>query len=269
MAGVPGALSREELCRLIEGTIGERRMAEIKAALGDFPAAPFDAPEKILCILFASRAGSSYAGRLLANTPWFGQVGENFAPDQLFAIAARRGLPDLHAAAQWMIRRRGSDRAFGYKAGFSVLASAAQLGFLGDTLERTRFVMLRRRDRIAQAVSLAKAEMSGRFHSNQDGAEALTAEDYDGEAILHCLHRIERAEHELADFAERVKGVAAPVVYYEDICADPAGFVGATLEMLDLPMPGDFDASVDLEILRDEVSEAWAARFRKERPVSN
>ncbi|MBC2776773.1 Stf0 family sulfotransferase [Parasphingopyxis marina] len=268
MSQPPGDLSRDQLCALIEGYIGEPRMAKIGEALGDFAPEPFAAPPRILCILFASRSGSSYAGRLLAKTGHFEEVGENFAPDQLRAIAERRSLPDLHAAARWMVGRRGTKRAFGYKAGFSVLASAARLGFLNETLERTQFVALRRRDRIAQAVSLARAEMSGRFHSNQQPDRAVTEQDYDGEAIAGCLHRIERAEHDLADFAERI-GARPMLAYYEDICADPARFAASVCDLLDLPMAGDFDASVDLEILRDAVNDAWAARFREDWPVSS
>ncbi len=258
-------MARADLLALIEGYIGPERMAAIAAALGDVPARPLEAPPKIAAILFASRSGSSYAGRLLANTPFFNQVGENFAPDQLAAIAKRRSLSDSHSAAQWMIGHRGTAQAFGYKAGFSVLASAAHLGFLDQTLARTQFLLLRRRDRVAQAISLAKAELSGQFHSNQQDGRPVALSDYDSDHIARNLDRIDRNERDLADFVAQI-GKAAPIVYYEDICADPAGFVSSVCTLLDLPVPEALTTEVDLDILRDMVSEEWSTRFREERP---
>jgi len=258
-------MARADLLALIESYIGPERMAVIAAALGDVPARPLDAPPKIAAMLFASRSGSSYAGRLLANTVYFNQVGENFAPDQLAAIAERRSLPDSHSAAQWMIGHRGTPEAFGYKAGFSVLAAAAHLGFLDQTLARTQFLLLLRRDRVAQAVSLTKAELSGRFHSNQQGGRPVSASDYDGDHIARNLDRIERNERDFADFVAQI-GKAALIVYYEDIYADPGAFVGSVCTLLDLPVPETLTTDVDLEILRDEISEEWSSRFREDQP---
>ena len=61
-------------------------------------------------------------------------------------------------------------------------------------------------------------------------------------------------------------GKPAPVYAYEDVCADPAGFVAEMCGLLDLPAPIDFNPEVELEILRDDVSAAWIERFRKEYP---
>lgn len=260
-------MTRADLLALIERYIGPERMAAIAAVLDEAPARPLEAPDKIVAMLFASRSGSSYAGRLLANTPYFNQVGENFAPDQLAAIAKRRSLPNCHSAAQWMIGHRGTHEAFGYKAGFTVLAAAAHLGFLDKTLARTQFLLLRRRDRVAQAISLTKAELSGRFHSNQQDGRPVALPDYDGDHIARNLNRIERNERDFVDFLSRI-GKAAPIIYYEDICAGPAAFVGSVCALLDLTVPEDLNTNVDLEILRDAVSEEWSARFREDRPGS-
>lgn len=164
-----------------------------------------------------------------------------------------------------MISHRGSAQAFGYKAGFTVLASAAYLGFLDQTLARTQFLLPRRRDRIAQAVSLTKAELSGRFHSNQKGSRAVILDDYDANLVAKNLARIRRTEGDLSDFVARI-GRDATLFYYEDICADPPNFVGSICALLDLPVPERIDTDVDLEILRDAISEDWTIRFREAHP---
>lgn len=260
-------IARADLLALLARFMGKARLGAVADIIGQVPDTPYDLPPKIVSILFASRSGSSYAGRLLANTDHFGRVGENFAPDQLAAIAQRRDLPDLHAATQWMIGHRGTPQAFGYKAGFSVLAAAAYLGFLDQSLGRTQFCLLRRRDRLAQAVSLAKAELSGRFHSNQPGGKPVSFDDYDAALIKKNLKRILRNEKDLADFVAAL-GKDAPLFYYEDICAEPAAFVRSICGLVDLPMAENFDPEVDLKILRDDISEEWMERFRADHPTN-
>jgi hypothetical protein len=53
-----------------------------------------ETPDRLLMILFASRAGSTYAGQLLANTPYFHRVAETFnrrsAPISMTGRQSRR-----------------------------------------------------------------------------------------------------------------------------------------------------------------------------------
>ena len=257
--------SREALLRLLAGYVGEERAAEIGDELDCGPAAGLRAPPAILCILFASRSGSNYAGRLLSNTPYFGEIAESFRPRQLEAVREREGLADCAAAAQWMIDNRGTPHAFGFKAGFNVLIGAAHLGVFPELLDRTSFLLLRRRDRVAQAVSLLKGELGGPMNTRQGEFREIGSGEYDAEAIADNVGRIRRNEAQLEDFAARL-GQSAPLVHYEDICADPRGFVAETCRMLDLEPPAQLDIEVDLGVVRDEVSAEWCERFRAERP---
>jgi LPS sulfotransferase NodH len=213
-----------------------------------------------------ARSGSTYVGKLLSNTPSFADVNESFQPEQLVAIRERHGLADSRAAAQWMIDNRGTADAFGYKAGFSVLIAASRIGFLSETLERTRFIRLVRRDKVAQAISLLRAELGGKLHSVVPGeAKAISAEDYDAEKIAFNIAHVTRNERWFSEILDRL-GKPAQTCIYEDICKDPGGFVASVCAQMDLPVPADFDAGVDLKILRDDISAQWAQRFRKERP---
>lgn len=225
----------------------------------------FEVPEKVLAILFASRSGSNYLGQLLSSTGWFREIGESFRPSQLSKIRDRYGLRDRRDAAQWMIDNRGTAHAFGFKAGFTVLVAAAELGFLTEVFERTQFVLLRRRDQVAQAVSLVKSKLSGRTHSGQPEARPLTDSDYDAGAIAFELSNIVEVDGQLAEFLERL-GKPAPVLYYEDICAEPTRHVEQVCRLMGLEMPADFVPKVRLGILRDEISAGWTKRFRAENP---
>jgi LPS sulfotransferase NodH len=217
-------------------------------------------------MLFPSRAGSNFLGQLLSSTGWFNEIAESFNPGQVAKIKARHDLNDSHQALQWMIDNRGTPHAFGFKAGFFVLSASADSGFLSEVIDRAHVILLRRRDRVAQAVSLQKGKMGGRMHTLQSGARELVDEDYDGEALSREVHNIKRTEIRLAECAERL-GKKAPLFYYEDICADPVTHVTAICDMMGLEMPWHYEPKkVRLNVLRDDLSQRWIDRFRAENP---
>jgi LPS sulfotransferase NodH len=257
--------SREALLDLFASYLphGRESVRQIQNELSLARRGSFRTPEKILIILFASRAGSNYLGQLLSSTGWFNEIGESFRPGQLAKIRDRFGLSDLHDAAQWMIDHRGTPQAFGLKAGLSVLTAAAEIAFLPEVLDRTRFVLLRRRDRVAQAVSLVKGKLSGQMHSLQPVARVLDDDDYDAQAIAAQVAQIEQRENQYAVLVERF-GKAAPVLYYEDICARPQQHVTVVCEHLELSMPADYEPRVRLSVLRDDLNARWTKRFRSE-----
>jgi LPS sulfotransferase NodH len=245
---------------------GSERVEQIQRDLGLTRHGGFRTPKHILMMLFPSRSGSNYFGQLLCSTGWFNEIGESFNPGQVAKIKARYGLTDTHDALQKMIDYRGTPHAFGFKAGFFVMTGAAECGFLSEVIERAHVILLRRRDRIAQAVSLQKGKMGARMHTLQTGRRELNDEDYDGEALLREYHNIVRTEETLADCAERL-GKKAPLFYYEDICADPVANVTAVCDLMGLEMPWNYaPTKVRLDVLRDELSQRWIERFRDEHP---
>lgn len=229
----------------------------------------FRSPKNILIMLFPSRAGSNYFGQLLSSTGWFNEVAESFNPGQVAKIRDRYELNDAHEALQWMIDQRGTPHAFGFKAGFYVLTAAAHSGFLTEVIDRAKIILLRRRDRVAQAVSLQKGKMGARMHTLQSGGRELTDDDYDADALMREYNNIERTEVNLAECVEQL-GKTAPVYYYEDICADPVGNVTSVCDHMGLEMPWNYaPKKVRLNVLRDDLSKRWADRFRSENPEYN
>lgn len=258
--------TRQELLDLCIHYFGAERVEKIQKDLALTRFGDFRTPKHILIMLFPSRAGSNYFGQLLCSTGWFNEIGESFNTGQVAKIRERHELEDSHDALQWMIDNRGTPHAFGFKAGFFVLTAAAESGFLTEVIDRAHVILLRRRDRIAQAVSLQKGKMGGRMHTLQSGRRELTDEDYDGGALLREVHNIVRTEENLAECAQRL-GKQAPVFYYEDICADPVTNVTAVCDMMGLEMPWHYSPrKVRLDVLRDDLSQRWIERFRHEHP---
>jgi LPS sulfotransferase NodH len=258
---------REQLLALLAEYLprGGEGVREISEQLGLREHRKFAAPDKILVILFASRSGSNYLGQLLSSTGWFREINESFRPSQLDKIRSRYALAGMHEAAQWMIDQRGTSQAFGFKAGFNVLVSAAELGFLHEVLERAHIVLLRRRDRLAQAVSIRKMNLTGRTHSGQPQDRILTEDDYDAAAIAFQMAKIDEVSNHLADLVQRL-GKTATILHYEDICAQPEQHVATVCESMGLTMPVDYRPRVRVQVLCDDLSERWIERFRSENP---
>ena len=257
--------SFSDLELLFERSFGRHRLHAIRDRLIlPKPAADFaDAPERILIILFSSRSGSTYAGRLLANTPYFEAIGEYFNPPELARIRHEYDLPDDGAAAAQVLGDWSSRQAFGAKCGGPGIIGALYSGFLPALLDRIAFISLRRRDTVAQAVSMAKAKLSGQYHSTGRTRREVRAEDYDQRLIAGCLMQIRFANRQLEHLASALPNIS-PEVQYEDVAADPQGFVNMTLDLLDLPRIGKIDTKVDLKVMRNTVNAEWTERFHSE-----
>jgi LPS sulfotransferase NodH len=261
--------TREELLDLCEDVFQTPRVAQIRESLAGSRHGDFRTPKNILMMLFPSRSGSNYFGQLLSSTGWFAEIAESFSPGQLHKVMKNKGLNDIHETAQWMVDHRGTPHGFGFKAGVAVLTGAAEVGLLSEVVDRAQIVLLRRRDRVAQAVSLYKGKVSGQMHTRQSSGHPISDEDYDGEAIGREFRNIPRTEGKLAEFARRL-GKTAPLYYYEDICADPVTHVTEVCNLMGLEMPWHYaPKKVRLGVLRDGLSERWCERFRSENPDIN
>lgn len=264
MVSGPPARSREELLALCTELFRADRIQKIQDDLPVPRYGGFRTPKNILMMLFPSRSGSNYFGQLLASTGWFNEIAESFSPGQLNKIKARESLDDPYQAAQWMIDHRGTPHGFGFKAGATVLTGAAHVGLLTEVLDRAQIVLLRRRDRVGQAISLFKGKLGARMHTRQSEGRPLTDDDYDFDAIAREYRHIPRIENKLVEFTQRV-GKKAPLYYYEDICDDPVTHVQEVCDLMGLEMPWHYaPRKVRLGVLRDELSEQWANRFREE-----
>lgn len=255
-----------DLAAVARNSLGEATVDSIGEQIGwrGPPIGTDELPEHLLVMLFASRAGSTFAGDLLSGTPHFNRVGEFFNPRQLQRLREREGFADNPETLRWMIRRFGTPHAFGAKCGVPGLAGALATGFLEASFPRLRFLVLDRRDRVAQAVSLYRAELTGRFHARQQARGTIGPDDYNRAAIAERIGVIDRVYGMFDAFLART-GKSAARYWYEDVSDDPAGFVNAVCGDLGLDAPGDIDTEVRTTKLADDISAAWIARYRKGR----
>jgi LPS sulfotransferase NodH len=131
---------------------------------------------------------------------------------------------------------------------------------------RLLYIHLSRRDKVAQAVSLVKAEQTGLWHVAPDGSElerlAPPAEPrYDFERLHREVRELEAFDAEWNDWFEE-QGISPHRIVYENLSADSAGELARLCAALGIAAPDRLDVKPAVAKLADETSRQWAERYR-------
>ena len=130
---------------------------------------------------------------------------------------------------------------------------------------RVLYIHLSREDKLAQAISLIKAQQTGLWHIAPDGSEiervgAAQEPQYDFERI-----KGELAELEAYDAAWNVwfaaQGLTPLRIGYERLSAAPAATLLGICEVLGVPSPHAEDVRPGVAKLADETSRDWMRRY--------
>ncbi len=184
-------------------------------------------------------------------------------------VGARGWTPERLAGHLARVRLRRSDPSgrFGVKLHYHHFENwFLRRGWRPEKLlAPQRWIRIRREDRVAQAVSWARALQTGRWASHQWGTLPSV---YRPRQIDRLLAEIERQETGWdAFFAER--GYEALQLTYEELAGDMPGVVRRVLGYLGVPEAAK--ASVAEPVLQrqaDETNVRWIERYRASRPQS-
>jgi trehalose 2-sulfotransferase len=158
--------------------------------------------------------------------------------------------------------RTSLNGVFGMKAHFPHFeAGLKRYPQLLETLSPLSYVYINRRDKLAQAVSMAKAFQTKSWTSlAKPDRSALR---YDRQHIARCLEEAESQRLGWLRWFEN-NNVTPFVVNYEDLLADKASVIDSIVELLDVA--GDQTDEVDLVSIDkqgDRTNEEWIERFRQ------
>ena len=226
-------------------------------------------PEIVYLLAGVPRSGSTFLSHLLWRSGCLGAPLEYLNFDGPYAFAAKSAELQNELWRSVLRRRTSPNGVFGFKCFPTQLAALHHtnpplLADVLDLIKRARVIDLRRRDRIAHAVSLARAAMTGVWVAEQEG-EATAAAHYSAEAIAAA----ERGIITQAATWERMFGdlrIEPLTLWYEDVVAQPdaalervAGFLGVELAP---------DAAVSVPAFKRQSgggSRDWAERYAGDR----
>jgi trehalose 2-sulfotransferase len=189
----------------------------------------------------------------------------------------RPGTPSQESPKAWLARilsdGRGENGVWGGKLMWGhvddLVTRARRLPGLADAdLEQVlralfddpQLILVTRRDKVAQAVSLWRAVQTQSWRADDAGKDEAPV--YEFAAIDHLVSQLESDERSWKEWLAQTDQRPF-VVTYEQLEAAPAETVSSVLHALGLP-----DAGVSVPRLsrqRDELSEAWVERYRHER----
>lgn len=127
-----------------------------------------------------------------------------------------------------------------------------------ELLPNLRFVLLKRRDILGQALSAVRAMQTDQWRSSMPAQGPAL---YDGVQIYERLQNVAR-DYAWWDIFFARKAVAPTTIVYEDLLADPQSVVDQVADLFGLR--GHARAAgerIDLKIQRDAMTEEWRARF--------
>lgn len=237
------------------------------------------------------RTGSTLLCDLLASTKVAGDPDSFFMndPDPVWAerwrLPRREGFSseaDFGAAFTRAVATagRGGTEVFGMRLMRENLDDATALigkAFPGLASDKARlqaafgsilYIHLAREDKLAQAVSMIKAEQTGLWHAAPDGTEierlAPPKEpEYDFHRITRKVAQLERFDDAWVAWFDR-QGIEPLRVGYERLSANPAETLTGILEALRVRPPDLQGVRPGVAKLADAVSLEWMNRYRRE-----
>jgi trehalose 2-sulfotransferase len=212
--------------------------------------------------------------------PSLGDIAERLAPTKL----GRRERPgEFEAWFRYVIQRGTSPNGvFGakmmwnyledFKTRMSELPGLGDLSFnerLDTVFPRLKIIFMRRRDKVAQAVSLWKAIQTQRWRtdSESDVEEVDVAEAHDSEydyaAIEYLLNELHRWDARWEDWFHAT-GREPIRIFYDEFTASRAATIGRVLDALGIDPPAP-EGKGPMQRQADDLSKDWVVRFRTDR----
>lgn len=218
----------------------------------------------VLIILFTSRSGSTYLSEEIERRYATGKIRESFNLPNLRNRSRRHGSDSPAVILRRTIRRFRGKGWFAAKAGRPGLVIAEQSGFFDRYIDRTSFILLLRRDIVAQAVSVQKAHITARYHSRRSEETPAKESDYSYENIKHSMEVISRGVARLIAFA-REAGQPLRTLVYEQFAAGEFGAVEKICDEFGIPRRTSAKFKPrQIEKIGNELNIRWCARFRAE-----
>jgi LPS sulfotransferase NodH len=217
-------------------------------------------PVRAYALCSVPRSGSSLLAELLCLTGVAGAPTEYFDREQADTFLDRWGVSADGYVAELVARKTSPNGRFGIKVHHHQMVEWFGERGMVEVWPDLRAIAITRLDRVAQAVSWARAEQTGWWASTH---RASGRSRYDHGHIARLLARIEAEERGWADWFEAT-GIEPLRITYEELVGDQAATVGRVLAHLGVDPPPELPAPT-LVRQADEASLAWAARFRAER----
>ncbi len=134
-----------------------------------------------------------------------------------------------------------------------------ELGPIYELL-RPKYIWLRRRDAVRQAISLYRATATDVWHWHAGQPRPSACPPFDATRIAECRQQVEAANEQWAEwFAENE--IEPLELWYEEVVAQPLDAILTVCRHTGVDAAGLPPPASDLCVMRDAVTETWLRRM--------
>lgn len=222
----------------------------------------FEGTPRTWMLASTARSGSHYLGHLLAETGALGAPLEYLGTEHVKRWKKKLEVDDFADVLEYLHAHRTAPTGwFGVKAHWFQFARFATSQRLRDLLQVERYVVIRRQDRLAQAISLVMARQTKAWISFR---EAKREPRYDADAIREAMATVEH-QVQMWDAYFTQYGVTPLVVEYEELLTDAPGTVDRVLQWFEVePQPGTTRPLQRPARQANAINQEWERRFLAE-----
>jgi len=206
-------------------------------------------------LCFVNRSGSNFLAECLASSGEIPRAREHFLPSNL----VRQPGSSLSRVFEAIVRKHSRNGWFAAKLGFSQFEFFESRGFFNAAFERTEFLLLERRDILAQAISLDIASQNRQWKSD-DSTSGDTAPPQYSRKRLELKQEGIREKYARFENLFARNGLDRFRIHYEDLVMRPAETVAEIGKFLKFPLRFE-PAKVQSHRTSGDLKEAWRRRF--------
>jgi LPS sulfotransferase NodH len=234
----------------------------VRRHFGRLDRAVADLPEKLrfVFICFTNRCGSNFLADLLASTRRFQRAEEMLNGEKVLANATLHGHRSLQEYFAWHVRTRVTGcNIVAAKLAIPHLEVLGDSGLLDQIAERSRFVFLKRDDRLAQAVSFEIARQTGRWSSWAPAGPNERRPRYSARRLREAMATIAKSNELFEAFF--AGNLIEPVrLVYERLVAEPESHVRQIGRQVGLDLRVD-TAQLEFKLQAGPLNAEWHSRF--------
>lgn len=228
----------------------------------------FEGVQKKVCLLFMSRVGSTFLCDKLNRTGAAGTIREHMNIYHIKRHCEEHGVKGIDEYLEHIVQTtKTPNGVYAFKAQLDALVPLIQVGEFPDHVKEWEWITIHRKDRVAQAVSLARAKLTGRWHQKVGSDQPETK----GPPEILFRHVMKNYENILAkeganELFFRQNNLHPLRLYYEDFQVNQYNALRKIFVHLGIEMPAGLEqiAAVDQFVhMRDTYSEDVAAEFRE------
>lgn len=219
------------------------------------------APVQSVFICFTQRSGSTRLGELLASTGKLPASKGDFSWRGVRNRSEKRGISSLEEYCGYLIKTQSEHGVFVCKTSAPQLALLTKRNLVPRVFATPRFIHLRRRDLLGQAISFSIAAQTSQWSTRR--AQTAKEPEYHPKVIANRMRSITQANAWFQDYFA-VFGFPVYELAYEDLIADEPGTISKITEWLGLG-PSQIDLEkTNLQPQRNALNAEWRKQFLSE-----